>query len=279
MRILVVAAAAGLALGAPVLAPATMMPAALAQFGPTQAQVDALEAEILAAPDQAAVDAIIARESALGNFDLLADSLSEAAVTLAATDLAGAANLVTLAVTASENGSDDAQIQVGVAASTVASTAEDNGDTASADLVETAVSNSTDPDVNTAYIITGGKDGSSVPYTGSTDTGGAQTGCGATPTTGDDDTTTPGDDDTTTTTGDDTTTTTGDDTTTTTGTDTTTTGGDTTTTTTGDTTPTTPTTPTPDTPVAPPPPPNPAQIINPIELVEPPRAQDTDSIV
>ena len=267
MRILMIAAAAGLGLGAPVLAPASMMPAVLAQAGPTQAQIDALEAEILAAPDQAAVDAIIARETAVGNFDLLAESLSEAAVTLAQTDLAGAANLVTLAVTASESGSSEVQMQVGNAASTVATTARENGETAISSSVASAVQNSSAISISDGFAGAGGDTGVAVTYTGPTDTGSTE----QTPAP---EAFEPTPDDTTT--GDDTTTT-GGDTTTTAGDDTTTTGADT----------TTPT----DTvnqptgaltivlPVAPPAPPNPAQIINPIELVEPPRAQDTDSIV
>ena len=213
MRIAILAAAFGMTMGLTALAPAPLMSAAIAQAGPTQAQIDALENEILNAPDQASIDAIIARETAAGNFDLLAQGLAEAAVIMAETDLSGAASLVVSAIAAAESGSDDAQIDVGVAASTVATTADDNGDTATADVVETAVNNSTDPDVGSAYTIVGGKDGDAVTYSGPTDT---TTTTGGDTTTGDDDTTTTGDDDDTTTTGDDTTTTTGGDTTTTT---------------------------------------------------------------
>ena len=187
MRIAIMAAAFGLVIGVPVLAPTTLMETAVAQ----DAEQDALAAEIIAAGDDLNLLAtIISREMANGNFDGLAASLASAATSVASTDTSLAATLVTQAVIIADSASDDTQADVGEAASLVSTAATNAGDTTSADSVETAVTGALDADMQTSYNNAGG---SSNPNWTS---GGDDT------TTGGDDTTTTGDDTTTTPTGD-----------------------------------------------------------------------------
>jgi len=215
MRLAIMAAAFGLVIGAPMFAPTALVEPAAAQ----DAQADPLAAEILAAGDDLNLLAtIISRELGNGNFDGLALALASAARSTADTDVSLAATLVTQAVIIADSTSDDTQSTVGSAASVVATTAQNAGDTLSADVVETAVTGALDADMQTSYNNAGGKSNPNVTTgTDTTDTTDTTTTTDDTTTTTTDDTSTTGDDTTTTTTGDDTTTTTTtDDTTTTT---------------------------------------------------------------
>ncbi|MBV1900602.1 MAG: hypothetical protein KUG56_02900 [Kordiimonadaceae bacterium] len=210
MRYAIIVAAFGLVLGAPVLAPTSLMPAAVAQ---TAAET-ALQIELIAAAGDAdALAAIIARENAAGNTDGLATALASASVTLAATDVAGAAVLVIQAVTVAED-SDSVEVltAVGTAASTVATTALDNNDVDTAVAIEVKAVESSSTELALQYGSAGAMAGTSVQQIGGDDDqGGNQGGNNQGDDGGDDDDAAGGDDTTTPTS--DTTTPTGDDTT------------------------------------------------------------------
>jgi len=172
MRLAIVVAAFGLALGAPMFAPTNLMPQAEAQ-----AANDALQAEILAAAgNDAALAAIVAREQAAGNSAGLASALANAATSLAATDISAAATLVIQAVNIAQGVGDTNIVNaVGVAASTVATTAMDRGDAMLASNITTQVAIGRSTDMAMAFVNAGGSAGRVVPR-GNTggDTGGGQ---------------------------------------------------------------------------------------------------------
>ena len=102
--------------------------------------VTALAAELVeAAGDDAAIAAIIARETENGNIDGLATALASAAKSVAQTNTAVAAALVIQAIVVAEDASKEVQESVGEAASDVARVAKTNGDEGSASSIEGAV--------------------------------------------------------------------------------------------------------------------------------------------
>ena len=156
MRIAIMAAAFGLVLGAPVLAPTSFMEVAVAQ---TSAET-ALQNELIAAAnDPAALQAIIDRETAAGNTDGLASALISAARTLVVSDTTGGAALAIAAVKASDGASEDVQTEVGEGASDVATTAQENGDAVAAQNLEVEVATSVSVDVQMGYVDAGGTAG------------------------------------------------------------------------------------------------------------------------
>lgn len=173
MRYAIMVAAFGMVLGAPVLAPTALMSVAVAQAATLTAAEIALDAELVAAAnDPDALAAIISRETAAGNVNGLARGLARASRALAATDVGGAAALVIQAVTVAEGADDNAQTEVGAAASAVATTAQNSGDSTTAANVETAVASSSDADVQITYVNNGGSAGTPVLTTGGDTTGG-----------------------------------------------------------------------------------------------------------
>ena len=113
--------------------------------------VAALEAELVeAAGDDAAIAAIIARETENGNIDGLATALASAAKSVAQTNTAVAAALVIQAIVVAEDASKEVQESVGEAASDVARVAKTNGDEGSASSIEGAVLSS-DPDTEEGF--------------------------------------------------------------------------------------------------------------------------------
>ena len=151
--------------------------AAVVLWSPVELQAQtaaetALQTELIAAAgDEAALAAIIARETGAGNVDGLASALASASTILAATDIAGAAALVIQAVEVAAGASEDVQLNVGEAASVVATTAADNGNEAVATTVETSVATSAIGDLQLSYIDAGGAAGTGVPQTPSGTTG------------------------------------------------------------------------------------------------------------
>ena len=174
MRVAIMAAAFGLVIGAPVLAPTNFMSVAVAQ-----AAVDtALQAELAAvANDPDTLAAIIAREMAAGNTDGVVTALAAAATALVTSDVAGAAALVIQAVNTGESAGDEAQEAAGEAASTVATTALVAGESETATNIEIAVASSLDVDVQMSYIDAGGTQGTNLGG-GSDDDGGDDFGGG-----------------------------------------------------------------------------------------------------
>jgi len=191
-----------LVLGAPiVMAPKGFL---IGQAFAITAEQQALADEITAAGDDLnKVAAIISREMSSGNFDGLAIGLSTAARNTAGSDVSLAATLMTQAIAVADSTSDATQQAVGSAASFVATTATNAGNTSAAATVDNAIVSALDADMQTAFTNAGGTSNPNVG-TGTT---------GDTTTTAGDDTTTTGDDPTAafdpTAAGDDTTTPTG----------------------------------------------------------------------
>ncbi|WP_417462335.1 hypothetical protein [Kordiimonas sp.] len=167
MRIAIMIAALGIVTAAPMFAPTTLLPQAEAQ---TADAASALEAELLAAAgDAATVQAIITREQAAGNGAGLARALARAATTLAATDVSGAADLVIQAVNIAQDVGDEAVVnEVGVAASTVSTTAMDRGDAATASNITTQVAIGRSTNLAMAFVNAGGSAGRVITQTGNT---------------------------------------------------------------------------------------------------------------
>lgn len=167
MRIAIMIAALGIVTAAPMFAPTALLPQAEAQ---TADAASALEAEILAAAgDDATVQAIITREQAAGNSAGVARALARASITLAATDVTGAASLVIQAVNIAQDVGDAATLnEVGAAASTVSTTAMDRGDAATASNITTQVAIGRSTDVAMAFVNAGGSAGRVIPQTGNT---------------------------------------------------------------------------------------------------------------
>jgi hypothetical protein len=102
--------------------------------------VAALAAELVeAAGDDAAIAAIIARETENGNIDGLATALASAAKSVVQTNTTAAAALVIQAVVVADEASKEVQESVGEAASEVARVAKTNGDEGSASSIEGAI--------------------------------------------------------------------------------------------------------------------------------------------
>ncbi|WP_417462337.1 hypothetical protein [Kordiimonas sp.] len=171
MRIAIMIAALGIVTAAPMFAPTTLLPQAEAQ---TADAASALEAELLAAAgDATAIQAIITREQGAGNSAGLARALARAATTLAATDVTGAADLVSQAVNIAQAAGDSTvSSEVGAAASTVASTAVARGDSELATAISQQIATNSSVEIASSYVNSGGTGGSVVPQGGATDTGG-----------------------------------------------------------------------------------------------------------
>ena len=105
--------------------------------------VAALEAELVeAAGDDAAIAAIIARETENGNIDGLATALASASKIVAQTDTTAAAALVIQAIDVAEDASTAVQESVAEAASEVATAAKENGQDTLAASIEASVESS-----------------------------------------------------------------------------------------------------------------------------------------
>ena len=105
--------------------------------------VAALEAELIeAAGDDAAIAAIIARETENGNIDGLATALASASKIVAQTDTTAAAALVIQAIDVAADASTEVQESVAEAASEVATAAKENGQDTLAASIEASVESS-----------------------------------------------------------------------------------------------------------------------------------------
>ena len=178
MRLAIMVAAVGLVMGAPVVAPTAFMNKAEAQSTTTN-PTSTLQAELIAAAgNPTLLQQIVSREQAAGNSANLATALANASVALAATDLAGAGELVKKAVDVAQavNDRNVANI-VGGAASTIATTAINRGDARLSADITTKVAIGRSTDVALGFVNAGGSAGRNIPQTGGGtggDTGGGQ---------------------------------------------------------------------------------------------------------
>jgi hypothetical protein len=186
MRFVLAVAALGFALGAPALAPTSVMSEAEAQSASLDQSEATLTAQLLAAAgDPAALAAIMAREQSLGRGSLLARALARAAQSLATSgDSSQAATLMTQAISLASGADEATQNSVGAAAGQVVAQITET-DPASAARIASSAANSGTTTLQIAYS-SGQQSGGFNLETG-----------GTTLTTGDDTTTTTGDDTTT----------------------------------------------------------------------------------
>ncbi|MFC4348529.1 hypothetical protein ACFO5Q_11815 [Kordiimonas lipolytica] len=177
MRFAMIFLALALVMGAPI-APSSVMNKAEAQATTTD-PTSTLQAELIAAAgNPTLLQQIVSREQAAGNSANLATALANASVALAATDLAGAGELVKKAVDVAQ-GVNDTNVAniVGGAASTIATTAINRGDARLSADITTKVAIGRSTDVALGFVNAGGSAGRNIPQTGGGtggDTGGGQ---------------------------------------------------------------------------------------------------------
>jgi len=152
MRLVMMIAALGFVLGAPGLAPTSLMGKAAAQAASQEALEARLAAQLLAAAgNSAALAAIIAREQSIGRSALLARALARAAQSLATGGNSGqAATLMTQAISIASGTDDSTQQSVGTAAGQVVAQIT-NTDPASASRIASAAANSGTTTLQMAY--------------------------------------------------------------------------------------------------------------------------------